>query len=155
MAGLYAVALQIEDFATTTSTTPLSSVPLQFIVEVFTSTVSCASGTQPELVGVTRVDGSCVGVPSTYQERIVAKSGDSSVKLVVQQDCILSMYYSSGHINVPACIYIEAWVDLLSHSAVLISGLDNHPAMAMFISFAADFAGVGIGSVTTVTYTLI
>ena len=81
-AGLYAVALQIEDFTTTASTVALSSVPLQFLVDVFTSSASCASGTQPEFVGVTRVDGSCVGVPSTYQEPIIAKTGGSSVRFV-------------------------------------------------------------------------
>jgi len=79
-AGLYAVALQIEDFATTASSVALSSVPIQFLVDVFTSSASCASGTQPEFVGVTRVDGSCVGVPSTYQEPIIAKSGGSGVR---------------------------------------------------------------------------
>ena len=81
-AGWYAVALQIEDFATTASTVALSSVPLQFLVNVFTSTASCTSATQPQFVGVTRVDGSCVGVPSTYQEPIIAKSGGSSVRFV-------------------------------------------------------------------------
>ena len=33
--GLYAVPVQIEDFSDESSTTPLSSVPLQFIVEIY------------------------------------------------------------------------------------------------------------------------
>jgi len=33
--ALYAVAIQIEDFATNNATTALSSVPLQFLVSVF------------------------------------------------------------------------------------------------------------------------
>ena len=74
------MALQIEDFVTTAATVPLSSVPLQFLVNVFTSMASCASGTEPKFVGITRVDGSCVGVPSTYQEPIIAKSGGPGVR---------------------------------------------------------------------------
>ena len=78
--GWYAVALQIEDFASTTSTTPLSSIPLQFLVFVFSSSASCAS--RPELVGVTPLDGSCYPVApgSTWSARIVAQSGSSSVR---------------------------------------------------------------------------
>ena len=73
--GLYAVALQIEDFASKTDTEPLSSIPLQFVIEVFNSSAPCASN-QPEIVGATR----CIGVSSTYQERIVAQSGDSNIR---------------------------------------------------------------------------
>ena len=83
MAGLYAVALQIEDFTTTTATVPLSSVPVQFLVNVHTTIPSCGSGTQPEFVGVTWMDGSCVGVPSTYRETITAQSGCLGVRLVL------------------------------------------------------------------------
>ena len=70
--GLYAVALQIEDFASTADTLPLSSIPLQFIIEVYNSTEPCASN-QPEIVDSTR----CVQVSSTYREHIVAHSGGS------------------------------------------------------------------------------
>ena len=78
--GWYGVALQIEDFSSTTSTTPLSSIPLQFLVNVFSSSASCAS--RPELVGVTPPDGSCYPVASgsTWTARIVAQSGSSSVQ---------------------------------------------------------------------------
>ena len=78
---MYAVALQIEDFASTTATVPLSSVPLQFLVNVYTSTGSCGTSTPPEFVGITRVDESCVGVPSTYREPIIAQSASSSIRL--------------------------------------------------------------------------
>jgi hypothetical protein len=80
--GWYGVALQIEDFASTTSTTPLSSIPLQFLVNVFDSSASCAS--RPQLVGVTPPDGSCYPVASgsTWTARIVAQSGSSSVRSV-------------------------------------------------------------------------
>ena len=76
--GLYAVALQIEDFASTADTLPLSSIPLQFIIEVFSSTAPCGSN-QPEIVGGTR----CVQVSSTYRERIVAQSGGCNIRYVL------------------------------------------------------------------------
>ncbi|XP_053395508.1 uncharacterized protein LOC123523804 [Mercenaria mercenaria] len=41
--GYYVVALQIEDFANETSTTPLSSIPLQFLVYIYSGT-GCADG---------------------------------------------------------------------------------------------------------------
>ena len=74
--GLYAVALQIEDFASRTDTVPLSSIPLQFVIEVYSSTAPCASSNQPEIRGGTR----CVEILSTYQERIVAHSGGSNIR---------------------------------------------------------------------------
>jgi len=79
-AGLYAVALQIEDFATPTSTLPLSSVPLQFLVFVSTSNTPCSS--RPEFVPPTRVDASCIGVPfnTTYDEPIIAQSGGETIR---------------------------------------------------------------------------
>ena len=73
--GLYAVALQIEDFASITDTVPLSSIPLQFVIEVFNSTAPCGSY-QPQTVGGTR----CVEVLSTYQEHIVAQSGGFNIR---------------------------------------------------------------------------
>lgn len=42
-AGNYAVALQIEDFTDSSSSVPLSSVPLQFIINVNTGTI-CSDG---------------------------------------------------------------------------------------------------------------
>ena len=75
----YAVALQIEDFLSTTSTTPLSSIPVQFLAYVFNSTMPCASA--PELVDVTPPDGSChpVAFGSTWSARIVAQAGSDSI----------------------------------------------------------------------------
>ena len=44
--GYYAIELQIEDFATASSTTPMSSVPLVFLVSVVNSGATCcAEGT--------------------------------------------------------------------------------------------------------------
>ena len=52
--GSYAVAIQIEDFASSTDTVPLSSIPLQFLVKV-NSVGSC--GTEPVIVDATLPDG--------------------------------------------------------------------------------------------------
>lgn len=73
--GLYAVALQVEDFASPIDTEPLSSVPVQFLVRV-TEIDGIGCDTKPELVGETPVDGSCIGVAlgETYESRIVAKA---------------------------------------------------------------------------------
>lgn len=59
--GRYAVALQVEDFSSPTDTTPLSSVPVQFVIAIVSSNQLCSN--QPELVGSTPQDGSCVVVP--------------------------------------------------------------------------------------------
>ena len=74
------VAIQIEDFASPSDTIPMSSVPLQFIVSVFTSTEVCTS--MPEFVPPTRLDRSCIAVPfnSTYAEPVVAQSGGPEIR---------------------------------------------------------------------------
>lgn len=78
--GYYGVAIQIEDFATETSTIPLSSVPIQFLVLVYSSNAPCSS--QPEFVGTTRLDQSCIGVPfnTTYHELIIVQAGGEGVR---------------------------------------------------------------------------
>lgn len=78
--GLYGVALEIKDFATQSSTEVLSEIPLQFLVDLFSSDESCVS--QPVVIPPTRTSGSCVGVPanSTYHEPIVARTGSEDVR---------------------------------------------------------------------------
>ena len=82
--GWYVAALQMEDYMTTTNnTTPLSSVPIQFLVNVFSDSIPCNSVTRPELVpGETPTDGSCIPVPAggTYRAGLVAYSGGSGVR---------------------------------------------------------------------------
>ena len=77
------MALQIEDFINSTSTTPLSSVPLQFLVELFSSSEPC-SGTRPTLVGETPPNGACIPVPfgTTSRISVVAMVVDSSNRWV-------------------------------------------------------------------------
>ena len=78
--GWYAVALQIEDYASPTDVMPLSSVPVQFMVLVFTSNQPCSQ--KPEFVGITRAAGSCIGVPfnSTFHESLIAMTGGPDVR---------------------------------------------------------------------------
>ena len=79
-AGYYGVAIQIEDFANSFSTTPLSSIPLQFLVEVFTSSSACASA--PTFISPTPPNGGCYeaiqGVTLTIEIRI--RTGTTSQK---------------------------------------------------------------------------
>ena len=78
------MAIQVEDFISSSSTTPLSSVPIQFLISVFSSSQPCYNiSIQPSLVaGETPPDRSCIPVPfgTTYTAGIVASSGGSSVR---------------------------------------------------------------------------
>ena len=80
--GWYAVALQIEDFASPTAAVPLSSVPVQFLVLVFSSDQPCSQ--KPEFVGVTRVAGSCIDIPfnTTFHEPLIAITGGPDVRCI-------------------------------------------------------------------------
>ena len=77
--GFYAVEIQVEDFATPSATVAMSSIPVQFLVEVVDTSVPCGSG--PFFVPPTRADGTTVGVPlgSTYTDRIIAESGGANL----------------------------------------------------------------------------
>ena len=87
--GWYAVALQIEDFPSPTAPVPLSSVPVQFLVLVFSSDQPCSQ--KPELVGVTRAPGSCIAVPfnTTFHEPLIATSGGPDVRCILRANCDL------------------------------------------------------------------
>ena len=79
-AGYYGVAIQIEDFANSFSTTPLSSIPVQFLVEVFTSSSACALA--PTFISPTPPNGGCYeaiqGVTLTIEIHI--RTGTTSQK---------------------------------------------------------------------------
>ncbi len=72
-AGLYAISLQIEDFLSGFSTAAMSSVPLQFLIHLFTSHLGCDAN-KPHLVAETLPTGSCIPVPfgMTFNFSIVA-----------------------------------------------------------------------------------
>jgi hypothetical protein len=72
--GYYAVALQIEDFASTTSTTPLSSVPIQFLIELVNSSSSCSKSCF--FTGDRSASGCfATKVGDKYTDRLVAQVG--------------------------------------------------------------------------------
>ena len=77
--GDYAVALQVEDFMSSTDTTPLSSVPVQFVVRI-RSFPSSPCTSRPELVGDTPLNGSYFEVPfnTSWSATITARVSSSS-----------------------------------------------------------------------------
>ena len=77
--GWYAVAIQIEDFISSSSKVAMSSVPVQFLVVVQNITIPPGI-TPPTFVGHTPADGACIAVNfrSTYQQQIIARSGGDS-----------------------------------------------------------------------------
>ena len=80
-AGYIAVALVIEDFISG-STQPLSSVALQFLILVVSSTESCSQ--QPKFIDPTLPQGSCVSVVAgeTFATQLVATSNHSTTTIV-------------------------------------------------------------------------
>ena len=70
-AGVYAVALQVEDFL---NNEHLSSVPVQFLVDLFDSPSDCESA-NPLLVGETPQDGDCILIApgGTFEASVVAR----------------------------------------------------------------------------------
>ena len=76
--GFRIAALMIEDFATTSSAVPFSSVSLQFLVYIVRFSGSC--GQQPEFVDPTLPQNSCEVITSgqTFTTQITAFSGGSS-----------------------------------------------------------------------------
>ena len=79
MEGFYVAAIQVEDFISASSTVAMSSVPVQFLVQVQTITIP-PGVTDPTFVGGTPVDGSCIPVNGIYQQQIIARSGGDSAR---------------------------------------------------------------------------
>lgn len=75
--GLYGYAVQIEDFLTATDTNPLSSIPLQFLIDVVEGN---GCGEKPKIVAPTLLGGSCIAIApgKTFKEKVVAAVSDPS-----------------------------------------------------------------------------
>ena len=69
------MAIQIEDYASRLDRSPLSSVPLQFIIQVYHNDTNCTSS--PRFSYLTRPHESCIGVEfnKTYNDIIFATTG--------------------------------------------------------------------------------
>ncbi|XP_060556057.1 deleted in malignant brain tumors 1 protein-like isoform X2 [Ruditapes philippinarum] len=70
--GWYAVAIQVEDFANQYDISPLSSIPVQFLVQVYRSHDSCS--VKPALIDPSPHDGDCIVVRKneTFETTITA-----------------------------------------------------------------------------------
>ncbi len=79
--GTYAVAIQIEDFLTANSTTPLSSIPVQFLISI-ANTTSIAD--PPRLISDTPSNGSSFSVHAgdSFIAQLLAHSGGADVRSV-------------------------------------------------------------------------
>jgi hypothetical protein len=124
-AGKYAVALQIEDFVSPTDTTPLSSVPVQFVIYVFVPSSNQSCSSRPDLVG-TPLDGSCIGVPfsSFWSAAITAQLPNSTEAATSITDVVtasppgmrVSELVQSKFNNPREWQLIITWTPLTSHS---------------------------------------
>ncbi|XP_076070857.1 uncharacterized protein LOC143042452 isoform X2 [Mytilus galloprovincialis] len=79
--GWYAVALQIEDYATSIDTKPMSSVALQFMIYVLNSTELCDDA--PNVLNLMNDNGTVASIAlnSSFFQTIIADSGSTSVSI--------------------------------------------------------------------------
>ncbi|XP_062599940.1 integrin beta-like protein A, partial [Saccostrea cucullata] len=101
--GTFGVHVQIEDFSTRPAAAVLSSVPLQFLIEVFDDDpLTCTDA--PVFVAPTPIDGSCYSVSNTFTKVLVARTASASQTItkistigpVGTTKTSLSRYGSSG-----------------------------------------------------------
>ncbi|XP_061188633.1 uncharacterized protein LOC133196787 [Saccostrea echinata] len=112
--GNYAIAIQIEDFINPASTLPLSSVPLQFIVNV-NSTGSCSN--QPTFISPTPAEGSTMQV----------YNGSLELKARVRPSNV-SEWITKFHILSPLNLVMSAISQPVSNEyEVTISWTATHP----------------------------
>ena len=80
LTGWYAVAIQIEDFASPTATLPLNSVPLQFLVLVSQSSEDCSC--RPVFPPNVITDGSIHHLlpDQLFNVPIIARSGSATLR---------------------------------------------------------------------------
>ncbi|XP_038073606.1 uncharacterized protein LOC119741782 [Patiria miniata] len=76
-AGTYAVAVMVEDYAPSDPTTPLSRIPVQFLIEVHNRDGKCR---KPELLGE---DGTCTTIPAGRETRIPLRARSSSLDYAI------------------------------------------------------------------------
>ena len=101
--GRYAIALQVEDFGSSVDIMPLSSVPVQFLAQIFNSTQPCSS--QPEFVGTTPLDGSCIVVPfnASWSTSIIARVSNQSTATSIAEIVTASPLGMRQSVLSPTC----------------------------------------------------
>ncbi|XP_038062480.1 uncharacterized protein LOC119732968 [Patiria miniata] len=79
--GWYAIALMVEDFATPSSVTAMSKVPLQFLVNVYMSNINSACDDRPVLIAPSPAQGSCYGLApgETFSAQIRARASHAQI----------------------------------------------------------------------------
>lgn len=145
--GLYVVAIQTEDFYAATDIVPLSSVPLQFIVNVYESPYGNASCYEkPRFIRPpTRRSGACVGIPlnSTFHEAILAESVGSGISIqeiaiqsppgVMQSDLAMGPYVNSWYVNITwAPLPSQVGNDIFCFTATDSSGISSDQNCVVF-----------------------
>ncbi|KAK3102417.1 hypothetical protein FSP39_011250 [Pinctada imbricata] len=80
--GTYGLAIQVEDFTSQADTIPMSSVPVQFLIEVSNVVTSCDS--IPTITDSNLSNENIIEIPSgsAYEERVVAEAEDESHSIV-------------------------------------------------------------------------
>ncbi|CAF1435406.1 unnamed protein product [Adineta ricciae] len=111
----YACALQIEDYYNTAATSPMSSVPIQFLFYVYvTSGSACAQ--RPQIIGA-RPNRACIGVPYGVQlnETVIVQTFCPGQTIV---DFVTSSPYGMTHsaISNPSA---NTWVMTLTWTPVV------------------------------------
>ncbi|KAL3868276.1 hypothetical protein ACJMK2_041103, partial [Sinanodonta woodiana] len=79
--GYYAVAVQVEDFPATGGIVPYSSVPVQFLVQIYASNRGCFG--VPEFLKPTKLDGEVTYIREgiSHKEKIIARSSVPNVSI--------------------------------------------------------------------------
>ena len=97
--GWFAVALMLEDFTSSSSSVPLSKVPLQFLIQVAQRGTSCGAGVK--FASSTLSDNICVTVPpgTTFTTKISVTEGTNTL---VKQHMLPGCCFLTALILVPA-----------------------------------------------------
>ncbi|KAL4240889.1 hypothetical protein ACF0H5_001671 [Mactra antiquata] len=97
--GWYAVAIQVEDFIDVNSHTPLSSIPVQFLVQVYSGNDSCVKSVV--FIPPTPPDDACIGVSynTSWESAIVTRVANENSTLSIKTISPLGMT-KSGHYKI-------------------------------------------------------
>ncbi|CAF3514360.1 unnamed protein product [Rotaria socialis] len=114
----FAVALQIEDFYSSSSTTPMSSIPIQFLFYVVAAPTSCS--VRLVIIGV-RPNRACVGqsINLTVSESAVAQPGcTTAASKTVHRPSLngTNIYFNDAATNSVVVQYDAGWSSNIPYS---------------------------------------